>query len=860
MKSKNNSTPTPPKIAFWIIERLLNRNVRYSALGDFEEEFYDRLEKHGKVIAKLYSWMQMLFLFPAFVKDRLSWMVVMLKDYNKVAFRNIQKSKGISFINLAGLAVGMTCTILIMLWVFDELSFDRFHKHSEHIYRVNLKDKRNMPVVYHSFTPNPVGRYLKNTFPEVVAATKIMYDHFMVSYGDKSFNESQVIFTDPSFFEVFTFPVVRGDIKKLKDFTDGVVISKRMAQKYFGSEDPYGKTITLDTRKDVWVAAVIEVPSNSDFRFDLILPFSVVTLFDANMLKEWEANWQALNYQTFIRVHPHCNIDRFGKMIAGTLKKHVPERDMELVLQPLSRIHLYNPDGSKGDMKYIYIFLVIAGFILIIACINFMGLATARAEKRVNEVGLRKAIGARRHELFTQFFYESILLIIFAFLLSVILVEICLPFFNSLVEKQMSLNVSDNGLLAGLALILVFTSILCGTYPSVFLSSFTAANLLKGRSGLSAGKPILRKGIVVVQFSISVFLLVCTFVIYSQLRYILNKDIGINKEHLIYLLMEGESKHRFETVKTELNKHPGILSSAACYPLPADIRFWAGYLDWQGNTEKRKVYFVYSFMDYDCIKTLGMTMKEGRAFSKALDSQTNRFIVNEEAASQMGVDSPVGKELNFWGRKGQIIGVVKNFHFHHMSSRIAPLVLVAGKEWKKRYLMVRVRPGSLESAIDYFRAVWTRVNPGFSFEYGFLEDNFRNIYRSETRLSTIFKYFSMLAILISCLGLFGLATFVAERRAKEVGIRKVLGSSVKGIVLLLTRDFLKLVCYAILIAWPIALFVMKTWLQEFAYHVKMDIWIFIASGFLALVIATLTVGYQAVKSAFANPVDTLKYE
>lgn len=857
---KNKKKTGLPNTAGWLLERLISGNVRYSALGDFEEEYSRRLEKNGMIWATLHLWFQILCLFPAFVRTQIRSLGMMFRDTHRVAIRNLRKSKGFSFINLTGLAVGMACTVLIMLWVFDELSYDRFHENSEHIYRVNLKDNRGDPPVFHAWTPNPVGKYLADTYPEVISATKIMFDHFMVSYGDKSFNESRVIFTDPSFFDVFTFSVLNGDPGKLRDSPYSVVISKTLGEKYFGNDDPVGKILKLDTRKDVTVAAVIDVPENTDLKFDLILPFTVVNLYDSERLKEWERNWKALNYQTFIRVHPDTDSRLLDKKIVGVVKKHVPQRDLDLCLQPLARIHLYQPDGSGGDLVYVYIFAVIAVFILVIACVNFMGLATARSEQRSAEVGLRKVAGATRLQLFGRFLYESVLLVLASFLLSLLLVKMALPAFNGLVEKRLVMSLTDYNLLTGMVGVLFFTCIFSGAYPSLFLSSFKTVNLLKQGNHRSAGNSMMRKGIVVVQFSISVFLMIATAVIYSQLNFIRHRDLGLQKEHVVYLLMEGESKERYEAVKTELNKHPGIISSAACFPLPSNIRFWAGFVGWEGNFDQQKVYFAYSFMDHDCIDTLGMKIKEGRAFSKELDGKSSRFIVNEEAARQMGGGSPVGKEMNFWGRRGQIVGVVRNFHFHHMSRPIAPLVIVSGEEWKKRYLVLRVKPGETAAAIAHFRKVWHRVNPGFSFEYGFLDENFENIYSSETRLSAIFNSFALLAIMISCLGLFGLASFVAERRAKEVGIRKVLGSSVKGIVGLMTRDFLKLVGVANLIAWPVALYFMSRWLKSFAYHADIKIWIFVASGFLAAVIATLTVGYQALRSSHTNPVDVLKCE
>ncbi len=786
----------------------------------------------------------------------------MLKNHLKIIFRNIMRHKGYSFINISGLAVGMACAILIFLWVQHELSYDRFHKNAKQVYRVNLESHRHDGVHHHPWTPFPLAETLKDQYPEIVAATRLNWDHFNVKYQDKSFHEYEFLFVDPDFFEIFSFPLIHpGNSSMLLSDPNSIVITDRMAKKYFGEQtNPVGKVLSLDNKVDFKVSGIVHIPDNTDFKADFYLSFKAYELFNVS-LADLLSNWKGKNYHAYILLDKNSSSLQLEKKISGFLEKYNPERKELLTLQELNQVHLYNPDGTGDGIRYVYVFSIIAIFILLIACVNFMNLATARSEKRAKEVGLRKTLGAKRPQLVKQFLTESVLLSLFSFVISLTIVEAFLPLFNTFSGKQLALDFSNLNILLGLIGVALLTGILSGSYPALFLSSFTPVKVLKGTFFSLAKGSRLRNSLVIFQFTLSITLIICTAIVYSQLKYIQNKDVGLDKENLLYILMEGESKYRYKTVKKELLKHPGIRSVSACHILPSEIYVWAGYLDWEGRLPDQQVYFAYSFVDFDYIPTFKMEIKTGRNFSLEFPTDKDNFILNEEAVRQMNLESPVGKQFTLRRHKGTIIGVVKDFNFQHLGNKIAPLVL-SSADWgeKKRYLVMRISPGNPTRMIDHLRKVWNRVNPGFAFDYHFFDETYDRLYRNEKRLGKILFYFSFLAIFISCLGLFGLASFLAERRTKEIGIRKTLGASVPGIAVMLSKKFTGLVVLSNVIGWPIAYYIMKNWLGHFAYRTGIGIEIFLLGGITALSIAWLTISYQSIKAALANPVDALRYE
>lgn len=786
----------------------------------------------------------------------------MLKNHLKIIFRNIMRHKGYSAINISGLAVGMACAILILLWVQHELSYDRFHENAKQVYRVNLKEHRHDGVYHHPWTPFPLAETLKDQYPEIVASTRLNWDHFNVKYQDKSFHEYEFLFVDPDFFEIFSFPLIHpGNPSSLLSDPNSIVITGAMAKKYFGVQtNPVGKVLSLDNKVDFKVSGIVHIPDNTDFKADFYLSFKAYELFNVS-LADLESNWKGKSYHAYILLDKNSSSLRLEKKISGFLKKYNPERKELLTLQELSQVHLYNPDGTGNGIRYVYVFSIIAIFILLIACVNFMNLATARSEKRAKEVGLRKTLGAKRPQLVKQFLTESVLLSLFSFVISLTIVEAFLPLFNTLSGKQLALDFSNLNILLGLTGVALLTGILSGSYPALFLSSFTPVKVLKGTFFSLAKGSRLRNSLVIFQFTLSIALIICTAIVYSQLKYIQNKDVGLDKKNLLYILMEGESKYRYKTVKKELLKHPGIRSVSACHILPSEIYVWAGYLDWEGRLPDQKVYFAYSFVDFDYIPTFKMEIKAGRNFSLEFPTDKDNFILNEEAVRQMNLESPIGKQFTLRRHKGTIIGVVKDFNFQHLGNKIAPLVL-SSADWgeKKRYLVMRISPGNPTRMLGHLRQVWNRVNPGFAFDYHFFDETYDRLYRNEKRLGKILFYFAFLAIFISCLGLFGLASFLAERRTREIGIRKTLGASVPGITVMLSKKFTGLVVLSNVIGWPIAYYIMKNWLGHFAYRTAIGIEIFIIGGITALSIAWLTISYQSIKAALANPIDALRYE
>jgi putative ABC transport system permease protein len=788
-------------------------------------------------------------------------MPALLWNYFKIAFRKIKRQKGYSFINIAGLAIGIACCILILLWVQDELGYDRFHKNVNEIYRVIAEE--SLPSgeqVQYVPTPPALAPALKEDFTEIVNASRIRPGgRTLVKYGDKLFYEERVIFTEASFFELFTFPFIRGDSKTALSDPFSIVLTEEMAEKYFGEEDPMAKILRIGNQFDFQVTGVIEnIPPNSHLRFDFYVPFILLTRFGQD-INRWDDN----SYYTYVLLQKNVPYQSVKEKISSSIKKHRPVDTHTLDLQPLTRTHLYSnflfDIGEHGDIKYVFIFSVLASFILIIACINFMNLATARSGHRAKEIGMRKVIGANRKDIIKQYLGESILLSFIALIFAVLLIELFLPAFSSLSGKTLKLDLFSNGqVIFGLIGIAIISGILSGSYPAFFISAFRPVKALKGVLKTGGKSSSFRKILVVAQFAITIALIIGTVVVFNQLNFIKNRKLGYEKEHLLYIPLNGEILRKYEAVKNELLKNPNFINVTLSSDLPTDtVHRWGG-LDWPGKNpeDSREIYFYT--VDFDFVKTFRIEMKEGRDFSINFPTDKSNYIVNEKAASVMGLEKPVGQWFSLRGEKGTIIGVMKDFNFKSVRTEVEPLILRIANYYN--YMFVRIRPGHTHEAISFLKRNWKSYSPNFPLEYHFLDAQFDNLYLAEHRLGTIFKYFTFLAVFIACLGLLGLAAFMAEQRTKEIGIRKVLGAKVSGIVLMLSKEFAKWVLIANIIAWPVAYFAMSNWLQNFAYRTSIGIWTFVLSAALALTIALLTVSFQAVKAATSNPVDSLRYE
>lgn len=852
----------PPKLARWLLQRIINIDIRYSALGDFEEIYFSIAEDEGVLKARIWYWTQVMKSLPSFFADSIYWRIHMFQNYLKVAFRNMMRHKVFSFINIAGLAIGMAICVLILLWVQDELSYDRFHENADNIYRISMNDK-NYGVVW-PVVSIPVGPALKDGYPEIKDAVRWRDFSNLVTRDEKKFDVIGA-YADPSFFNIFSFPFIQGNPLTALSEPSSIVISESMAKKFFGSEDPLGKGLKLNNDFDVTVTGVFEdMPQNSHLSLDFLTPFQIFEQRDRE-----PSHWGRFQIYTAVLLQDGASFKECQEKIAGLLQEHNVRSGPLLELEPWTRIHLYSVDGT-GNIQYVLIFSFVAVFILLIACVNFMNLATARSSTRVKEIGMRKVTGAKRMDLVKQFMGESVLISLIALFAAVVLVLLLLPALNNLTNKQLTLNPQGNwNLILGFVGIFLFTGLLSGSYPALFLSSFKPVNILRGAlvpTSIRKQKTLFRKILVVFQFSVSLFLIISTLVVFKQLHFIRHRNLGYEKEHILSIPLRGGTARQYEALKNELLQDSRIQHVTATSEVPVLIgKIHMGY-DWEGKDPEKESRMTELLVDFDFVKTLNMTMAQGRDFSKDFPADAlTAYIVNEAAVKAMDIESPVGKRFlastHDGMREGKIIGVVKDFHFKPLQDEIEPLVMFF-QPGNFNYLCIKTQSdiSGLSGTIKYINSVWKKFAPNFPFSYSFLDETFDRLYKSEQNTGSIFGYFTFLAIFISCLGLFGLAAQMAELRTKEIGIRKVMGASVPGITVFLSKDFMKWVVSANVIAWPTAYLAMNKWLQDFAYRARMGVEIFILAAVLAFIIALAAVGFQSIRAAMANPVDSLRYE
>jgi predicted permease len=773
----------------------------------------------------------------------------MFNSYLKIALRTIQRHKGYSFINIMGLAVGIACCVLILLWVQDELSYDRFHENYRDLYRtvVNVGDK------WWTSSPWALAPTLKKDYPEIQMYTRYGEIQRLITYGDKNFNED-IAFVDHDFFKMFTFPFVEGNPDSAFPTVNSAVITEKTARKYFGNDDPLGKALNVNNRFQLTITGVIkEVPSNSHMQFDVVIP---VLLFGEAVNTEW-----SLESSSYVLLQDNTAVEAFREKISGVIMKYDRRTDQTVVLdlQPLSRIHLYSLYGG-GSILYIYIFSSIAVIILLIACINFMNLSTARGGTRAKEVGMRKVVGARRSHVIKQFFGESMLLSFVALCLAVGLVFLFLPSFNKLAQKSLSFDLSGNlTILLGLLGLTLLTGIVSGSYPALFLSSFHPARVIKGTLSAESGKPFLRKVLVVTQFTIAVVLIIGTLVVYKQLHYIRNRELGFNRQQVLSLDLNRPVRDSYQSLKNEFLQHPSVLNVTAATSRPTRV----GNINpvyWEGRGPEQYETWKFVSTDFDYIKTFEMEIVSGRDFSREFETDRQNYIVNEKAVEHMGFQDPIGTLFSIWENEGQIIGVVKDFHMTSLHNEIEPLVITLSDNWRPSILFIKVRPENIHSTVIDLEKTWNTFAPNFPFEFQFLDEAFEAQYRTDQRTGSLFKSFAFLAIFISCLGIFGLAAFMAEQRTKEIGVRKVLGATVPNIVGLLSKEFLILLTAANAVAWPSAFFLARSLLNRYAYRTNLSLWLFLLAGALAYTIALMTVTYHAFKAARTDPAHALRYE
>jgi putative ABC transport system permease protein len=790
----------------------------------------------------------------------------MIRNYIKTAFRSLLKNKGFTFINILGLALGLATCLLIVFYVVDELSYDRYNTKADRIYRVNTDLKFGGVTTAFAIAAPPVGDALVKTFPEVENATRIgLAVNLRFKKGTENIQESKAVYCDPSIFDIFTLPMIAGDPKTALTEPNSIVISESAAKKYFNTTNVVGKTLILASNDNSphKVSGVIkDLPSQSHFRADFFLPL------DANQ----DHNWTHFNFNTYILLKPGANTNHLEAKFDDLIQKNMttPSFDyskfaakgnfIKLSLTPLTDIHLQSNRqrelAANGNVQYVYIFSVIALCILILACVNFMNLSTARSSNRAREVGVRKVLGSSRKHLIAQFLSESLIVTFIAAVIAVLIAWALLPLFNQLSGKELTLtsHIVVQLLPALLAIILV-VGIFAGAYPAFFLSAFQPVDVLKGKLATGFKGSKLRGTLVVLQFSISIFLIIGTLVVYNQLNYIKNKDLGFNRDQVL-VIKNAAALNDPKILKQEIKQLPGVVNASLTSFLPTgSLRFPNTFAAASGQSAQAEFWTV----DEDYLTTMGMKLLKGRNFSNQFLSDSTALVVNETAAKLLGYSAEGANKIINVKKEYHIIGVVKDFNFSSLRDNVTPLVLVMQPDWMAS-LSVKVNTRNLPSLMKQIEAKWKSLLPNQQFEYSFMNEDFNALYSTEQRMGNLFLIFTSLAIIIACLGLFGLAAYAAEQRNKEIGIRKVLGASVSAIVSMLSFDFIKLVIISFLTAAPLAFWAMHQWLQGFAYRQSIQWWVIVLAGMGAIIIAFVTISAQSFKAAMSNPVNSIKNE
>lgn len=807
----------------------------------------------------------------------------MIKNYFKVAIRNIFRYKGYSTINILGLTIGLTACLLILIFVLDELSYDRYHKNAGRIYRVTREflNEDGATNLHLGHVAPPFGPLLANDFPQISQVTRfLMMDNPLMTYGDKKIVENRLAFAEKNVFKIFSFPLKKGNPGTALLEPNSIVITEKMANKYFGEVDPMGKTLLFKPNLGgripdipLKVTGILhEIPHNSHFSTNNLCSFATVeNIAGDREMRSFSSN----NYPTYLLLPEGTGAGSIEKQLPAFLDRNLPEyrgykphRYTRLNLQPLTSIHLHSHLDSEieanGNIVFVYIFLAIAFLVLLIACINFMNLATARSTRRAREVGVRKVVGSTLTQLRAQFLGESVMMVAAALMMSLVFIYVVLPQFNRFVGKELQFGLDNPLLLLILLGVLIVVGVLAGSYPAFVLSRIQPVKVLKGGT-LKTGKSSFRNILVIFQFVISISLIIGMGVVRSQLNYARNKPLGFDKEQVVVLQANEKLIKNLKSVKHRLKENPGILQVSAAKRVPSGrLLDSAGARVYKNGKESPVGFRIANLrVDHDFFVTFGIKLAAGRFFSEIIATDADQaFIINEAAVRQLGWDSPekaIAKKFDYGSRKGRIVGVVKDFHFESIHQRIAPMVFYINPN-SYHQLSIRLTPGRIPETLSFLQTFWQEFRPGHPFDYYFIDENFDRQYQAEEKLGQVFAIFSLLAIFIACLGLLGLASYTAEQKFKEIGIRKVFGAQAPGIIWLFFKNFARWILMANIIAWPVSYLLMANWLKKFAYFNPINLWIFIGAAGICFVIAFLTVSYQAVKAAVANPVDALKYE
>lgn len=807
----------------------------------------------------------------------------MIKNFFLTAFRNVFKNWSYTLINILGLSTGIAAVIYISLFVQFELGYDNFHEKGENIYRVGVYGMMMNNEINQAITAAPMAEAMLSDYPEVLNACRIKRaGDWLIRYEDKKFNEKEFLFADSTFFEIFSFKLLKGDPKTALTKPNNIVMTETGAKKYFGNDDPIGKMLKVESDTSLYevVGLMGDPPENSHFHFDLLgsmtrLPSSRNTF------------WVSHNFYTYIQLEPGTDPDAFTDKMQLMVEKYVgPQLEQALginmeefassgnsfsyFIQPLYDIHLYSDlqyeIETNGNILYVYIFISIAIFIMVIASINFTNLATARASNRSKEVGIRKVVGAMKENLIIQFLTESFIITLFSLGIAVVILEVFMPALNNLVQIPLDIEyLSSWYIIPSLIVLIIVVSLMAGSYPAFFLASFRPVAVLKGKLKLGAKSGTLRSVLVIIQFVVSVFILLSTYTVSDQLNYLLNKDLGFDKENILIIRRSDALDNQMESFKSELKRITNVseVTNSTSYP---GVNFSNNAFFKEGESTSNTYLLNQAWVSFDYGKTFGFNLIDGRFFSKDYPTDSNAIVINEAAVKSLGLgEEPIGKVLLYpWAenefKRLTVIGVVQDFNFKSLHTKIEPAAFTFIPGNWEGVVCVRLNPDNINSSIKQIQDVWESFNTGYPFEYFFFDDHLKDLYKSEQRTNSIFIIFSVLSILIAFLGLLGLISFISEQRKKEIGIRKTFGSSSVQIVYLITKDVFKLIFIASVISWPIAYWVMNSWLQDFSYRVDINLFMFAVITLITILLSLLTVIYQTVKAALKNPADTLRYE
>jgi putative ABC transport system permease protein len=790
----------------------------------------------------------------------------MLKNYLLLAWRTLLKGKAYSFINITGLAIGLASSILILLWVQNELSYDKFHKNAGQLYRIltDFGDSKTLG------TPAGMPAALKGEMPVVKNAVRLYWawSPILMESGGKKFEEKHAWYADSSFLEMFSYPLVKGHRPTALQAENGVMITEETATRYFGNEDPIGKVIRKGDKEDLVVTGVLaNVPGNSDLQFDMLLPMASFSKTDDRLRNNVWGNFSFFEYVQLDKgFDPNvANLAKVEKQMGQIFRKNNPDVKASFILLPLTDVHLAPPSmgemtPGRGNAQYVTIFFIIAILILVVACINFMNLATARSARRAKEIGLRKVSGALRGQLILQFLSESVFISFLSLLIALVLVRLFLPVFNGLADRKLALDISDARLWLSLLGIALVTGLIAGSYPALFLSRFNPVKVLKGNVQSMGGNLLFRNALVVVQFMVSIVLLIGTVIIYRQLTFLKERNPGFEKANLLYVPMKGDMWNKQSAFKNELKQNPLTSDYSIIEDLPTDLGAWTFDAHWDGKDSRSPLPVHVLVVDDNFLHVFKVPVLAGRGFSSAFKGDSANFMINEKMLGLMRLtaSTALGKWVTLWGTKGVIVGVVKDFNFKPAQQAIEPLILSFNRSGG--YTFIRTPPGKTSATIQALATISQQLNPAYPFTFEFLDQDLANLYKGEQQLGKLFNLFALLGIFISSLGLYGLSAFMAEQRTKEIGVRKVLGASVFNLVYLLSSGVTRLILIAIVIAVPVSWYAVHQWLAGFAYHISVS-WVLFAGASLAVMgMAWLTVSYESIKAAIANPAKSLSTE